>query len=108
MSTILSLRDLTAILQVFTQEMTIVVINNHGYILKYVGDAIIAYFLVTKDNDDNNNNNDFQIVSGNAISCRLNMLIIIVQQGINPILKECGFPEVHVKIGIDSGENANS
>jgi class 3 adenylate cyclase len=108
MSTILSLRDLTAILQVFTQEMTIVVISNHGYILKkYVGDAIIAYFLVTKDND-NNNNNDFQFVSGNAISCPLNMLIIIVQQGINPILKECGFPEVHVKIGIDSGENANS
>jgi adenylate cyclase len=108
MSTILSLRDLTAILQVFTQEMTIVVISNHGYILKkYVGDAIIAYFLVTKDNDDNNNNNDFQFVSGNAISCALNMLII-VQQGLNPILKECGFPEVHVKIGIDSGENTNS
>ncbi|MDP9289568.1 MAG: hypothetical protein M3P08_15415 [Thermoproteota archaeon] len=28
------------------QEMTVVVANNHGYILKYVGDAVIAYFPV--------------------------------------------------------------
>jgi class 3 adenylate cyclase len=44
MSTVLDLRDLTAILQIFMQEMTIMAVKNHGYILKYVGDAVIIYF----------------------------------------------------------------
>ena len=35
---------LTTVLQIFAQEMTVVVTNNYGCILKYVGDAIIAYF----------------------------------------------------------------
>jgi adenylate cyclase len=96
LSTVLPLSDLTTILQVFTQEMTIVIVNNYGYVLKYVGDAIIAYFPV----DDN-----FYLASRNAICCALNMLTI-VEQAINPVLKEFDFPELHVKIGIDSGENA--
>lgn len=96
LSTVLPLSDLTTILQVFTQEMTIVIVNNCGYILKYVGDAIIAYFPV---------NNNFYLASRNAICCALNMLTIL-EQAINPVLKELDFPELHVKIGIDSGENA--
>jgi adenylate cyclase len=96
LSTLLSLSDLTTILQVFTQEMTIVIVNNNGYVLKYVGDAIIAYFPV---------NDNFYIASRNAIYCALNMLTI-VEQAINPVLKEFDFPELLVKIGIDSGENA--
>ena len=96
LSTVLPLNDLTTILQVFTQEMTIVIINNYGYVLKYVGDAIIAYFPV---------NDNFSLASRNAIYCALNMLTI-VEQAINPVLKEFDFPELHVKIGIDSGENA--
>ena len=96
LSTVLPLSDLTTILQVFTQEMTIIIVNNSGYVLKYVGDAIIAYFPV---------NDNFDLASRNAISCALNMLTI-VEQAINPVLKELDFPELHVKIGIDSGENA--
>jgi class 3 adenylate cyclase len=46
MSTVLPLEKLTTILQIFAQEMTVVVANNHGYILKYVGDAIMVYFPV--------------------------------------------------------------
>lgn len=96
LSTVLPLNDLTTILQVFTQEMTIVIVNNYGYVLKYVGDAIIAYFPV---------NDNFSLASRNAIYCALNMLTI-VDQAINPVLREFDFPELHVKIGIDSGENA--
>ena len=97
MSTVLDLRDLAAILQIFMQEMTIMAVKNHGYILKYVGDAVIVYFPII--------GNNFSLASNNAISCALNMLLI-VDQGINPILEEFGFPKLQIKIGIDSGENA--
>jgi adenylate cyclase len=97
MSTVLDLRDLAAILQIFMQEMTIMAVKNHGYILKYVGDAVIVYFPII--------DNNFSLASNNAISCALNMLLI-VDQGINPVLEEFGFPKLQIKIGIDSGENA--
>ena len=97
MSTVLDLRDLTAILQIFVQEMSVTAIKNHGYILKDVGDAVIVYFPII--------NNNFSLASNNAISCAMNM-VLIVEQGINPILEEFGFPKLQIKIGIDSGENA--
>jgi adenylate cyclase len=97
MSTVLELRDLATILQIFIQEMSIMAIKNHGYILKYVGDAVIVYFPIV--------NNNFSLASNNAISCALNMQLI-VQQGINPIIEEFGFSKLQIKIGIDSGENA--
>lgn len=98
MSMMLPLEKLTTILQIFAQEMTVVVANNHGYILKYVGDAVIAYFPVDVADD-------FNVSSKNAVSCAMNMLVV-VQQGINDVLKEFDFPDLHIKIGIDSGENA--
>jgi adenylate cyclase len=97
MSTVLELRDLATILQIFIQEMSIMAIKNHGYILKYVGDAVIVYFPIV--------DNNFSLSSNNAISCALNMLLV-VQQGINPIIEEFGFSKLQIKIGIDSGENA--
>ena len=97
MSTVLDLRDLTAILQIFVQEMSVTAIKNHGYILKYVGDAVIVYFPII--------DNNFSLASNDAISCAMNM-VLIVEQGINPVLEEFGFPKLQIKIGIDSGENA--
>jgi adenylate cyclase len=97
MSTVLELRDLTTILQIFIQEISIMAIKNHGYILKYVGDAVIVYFPIV--------DNNFSVASNNAISCALNM-VLVVEQGINPIFKEFGFPRLQIKIGIDSGESA--
>ena len=47
----------------------------------------------------------FSLPSKDAISCAMNMLLI-VDQGINPVLEQFGFPKLRVKIGIDSGENA--
>ena len=98
MSTVLPLEKLTTILQIFAQEMTVVVANNHGYILKYVGDAIIVYFPVDTAVD-------FNVSSERAVVCALQMLLV-VEHGINAIFKQFDFPEVHIKIGIDSGENA--
>jgi class 3 adenylate cyclase len=77
MSMMLPLEKLTTILQVFAQEMTVVVANNHGYILKYVGDAVIAYFPVDVAAD-------FNVSSKNAVSCAMNILVV-VDQGINDV-----------------------
>ncbi|HET7147529.1 MAG TPA: adenylate/guanylate cyclase domain-containing protein [Candidatus Nitrosopolaris sp.] len=98
MSTVLPLEKLTTILQIFAQEMTVVVANNEGYILKYVGDAIIVYFPVPTASE-------ISVSARRAVMCALHMLIV-VEHGINAILKQSDFPEVHIKIGIDSGENA--
>ena len=88
MSTVLVLKDLTAILRIFIQEMTIIAVKNHGYILKYVGDAAIVYFPII--------DNNFSLASNNAISCALNM-VLIVKRAINPVLKELVFPNSELK-----------
>ena len=98
MSMILPLETITTIIQTFVQEMTIVVANNYGYVLKYIGDAIIAYFPVT-------NETGFHISYKRALLCAIDMLITVIH-GVNPIFKESGFPELHIRIGIDSGVNA--
>ena len=98
MSTMLPLTDLTTVIQTFAQEMTIVVSNNYGYVLKYVGDALIAYFPV--ESYDN-----FHVAGRRALWCALNMLNTVTQ-AINPILEEFRLPKLHLKIGIDSGQNA--
>ena len=49
MSMILPLETITTIMQTFLAEMTVVVANNYGYVLKYIVDAIIAYLPVTNE-----------------------------------------------------------
>jgi hypothetical protein len=65
--------------------MTIIAVKNHVYISKYVGDAVIVYFPII--------DNNFSLASNNAIAYALNM-ILIVEQAINPVLKEFGFPKL--------------
>ena len=98
MSIMLPLEKLTTILQIFAQEMTVVVGNNYGYILKYVGDAIIAYFPI-----DSAANLSMSIRK--AVLCAMDMLMV-VDQGINDVLKDFDFPDLHIRIGIASGEIA--
>ena len=51
---------LAAIIQAFTQEMSITISAYGGYVLKYVGDAIMAFFLA---------NNDKYLPCINAVNC---------------------------------------
>jgi class 3 adenylate cyclase len=90
---ILPLETITTIIQTFVQEMTVVVANNYGYVLKYIGDAITAYFPVT-------NETGFHTYYKRALLCAIDMLITVVH-GVNTIFKEFDFPELHIKIGID-------
>jgi len=86
---------LASIIQAFTQEMSLTVAAYGGYVLKYVGDAIMAFFLAT---------DDVYLPCINAVNCARSM-IKIVRDGINPILNQYDYPEMSVRVGIDIGEN---
>ena len=88
---------LSIIISSFSQEMSYVIEQFHGYVLKFVGDAVIGYFV-------ENETNQIPAVY-NAVGCAESM-IKVVKQGINPILiKKMGLSEISVKIGIDFGNN---
>ncbi|MGH9998214.1 MAG: adenylate/guanylate cyclase domain-containing protein, partial [Nitrososphaeraceae archaeon] len=72
-----SVDKLATIIQMFTQEMSVAASNFNGQVLKYVGDAVIAYFPI-EVNDS--------ISCSSAINCAFHM-ITIIQQGINPVLR---------------------
>jgi adenylate cyclase len=99
LSMILPTERVATIIQAFTQEMSLIVSAYGGYVFKYVGDAILAFFIASSDN-----NNPYLSCS-NAVNCARSM-IKIMQRGINPILNEYDYPEMGVRIGIDVGENA--
>ena len=86
----------STIIQAYTREMSLIVEAYGGYILKYIGDAILAFFTV-------NIVDDLYLPCVNAVNCARS-LIKIVKQGINPILDQNGYPEISVRIGIDVGD----
>jgi class 3 adenylate cyclase len=95
MSSDLPADRLAAIVQAFTQEMSVTVTAYGGYVLKYVGDAIMAFFPAT---------DDAYLPCVNAVNCARSM-IKIMREGINPILNQYDYPEMNVRVGIDLGEN---
>ena len=118
MSLNLPIDRLTTIIRAFAQEMTILISMYGGYVLKYIGDAVLAFFVVdtknTKDSynnenkvkNSNNNDDNFDSLSySNVISCAYTM-IKVVQEGINPILNQNDYPDLKVRIGINFGEIA--
>jgi class 3 adenylate cyclase len=93
----LPLQRLSPIIQTFTQEMSIIIDAYGGYVLKYIGDAVLAFFFTEKD--------DLYLPCSNAVNCGYSM-VKIINEGINPILEENGYPELGIRVGIDVGENA--
>ena len=79
----------------FSQEMAAVIRQHHGYVLKFVGDAVIGYFV--------GDGNSLR-AADNAVSCAKSM-ISVIQNGINPILDQYDYPDLMVKIGADFGQN---
>src|SRR5215467_3550065 len=88
---------LATIIQAFSQEMSLMIAAYGGYVLKYVGDAILAFFVVDYTNS--------YLPSINAVNCACSM-IKVIREGLNPILNQYAYPELNVRIGIDLGENA--
>jgi len=86
--------QLAAIISSFAQEMAYVIKQHRGFILKFVGDAVIGYFIKKE-----------QVrVADSAVSCAESM-IKVLKMGINPVLQQYDYPDLQVKIGIDYGEN---
>ena len=83
------------IISSFSQEMGFVIKHHEGHVLKYVGDAVIGYF-VAHENP--------LVAADNAVNCGKSM-ISVIERGINPILNQYDYPDLRVKIGMDFGEN---
>ena len=83
------------IMSSFSQEMAYVIRQNNGYVLKFVGDAVIGYFVAEGNG---------LLAADNAVNCAKSM-ISVIQKGINPILNQYDYPDLMVKIGVDFGEN---
>jgi class 3 adenylate cyclase len=120
MSLDLPIERLTTIIRTFAQQMSLIVSMYGGFVLKYIGDAVLAFFVVEdqqdkrianqsngdKSNDDDNDNDNFYLLQySNAISCA-HAMIRVIREGINPILSEYDYPELKVRVGIDIGEIA--
>jgi class 3 adenylate cyclase len=82
------------IISSFAQEMALAIKQYNGYVLKFVGDAVIGYFMHTS----------VLIAADNAVSCAKSM-IRIMDEGINPILNNYDYPDLLVHIGLDYGDN---
>jgi adenylate cyclase len=95
MSMTLPAEKMVTIIRAFTYEMTCIVRSYGGYVLKYVGDAVIAFFPSGYNK---------LLACDKAVQCAKSM-ITVIKNGINPILNKYDYPELGVKIGIDEGEN---
>lgn len=94
MSMALSPDKFATILHVFSQEMSLVTSEYGGYVLKYVGDAIIALFPAEYDSGQ---------ASKNAVDCAKDMQRII-KECVNPELIARRLPQLTVKTSIDYGD----
>ena len=126
MSLTLPIDRLTTIIRAFAQEMTKIIALYGGYVLKYIGDAVLAFFVIEdlgfKEQSNENgliankeggeiaetklNSNDLSLLQfSNVISCASTM-IKVIKEGINPILNQYDYPELKVRVGVDYGEVA--
>jgi adenylate cyclase len=92
----ISVDKLATIIRAFTYEMSSVVQTYDGFVLKYVGEAVISFFPSASSK---------YVACETAVRCGMSMLSII-RNGLNPILNQYDYPELSAKIGIDEGENA--
>jgi len=83
----------STLIRVFSQEMAYVIEHYDGYVLKFVGDAVLGYFFSSQQNN----------LANKVIQCAKTMQKIIYH-AINPILKQKSFPELEAKISVDFGD----
>jgi adenylate cyclase len=86
---------LVTIIRAFSHEMSSAVESYDGFVLKYVGDAVIAFFPTGFNK---------YLACDKAVRCAESM-ITVVSTRLNPILSQYDYPALKLKIGIDEGEN---
>ena len=95
LATQLSAEELSALIRVFSQEMSIIISKHAGFVLKYAGDAVIAYFPRLEE---------FGNTTENAIRCGQSMNLLI-KNAINVAFQDFALPPIQVRISIDYGNN---
>jgi adenylate cyclase len=93
MSTELTPDFLSKIVTVFSHEVSYVIEHFRGFVLKFVGDAIIGYFPPFKQKSV-----DDIVLCGEAI-------VHVVRHAINPLLLQMGHKGIEVKITSDYGQH---
>jgi class 3 adenylate cyclase len=88
MSSTLSPDILTFIIRAFCQEMAYIIEHYGGYVLKFVGDAAIGYFLAGDKPG---------LVAEKTTECGTSM-ITVIENALNPVLKRKGYTELKVKV----------
>ena len=83
------------IIRSFAQEMSNVIRRHDGFVLKFVGDAVIGYFVAEALP---------LLAAENAVSCAKAM-VSVIERGMNPILDQYDYPELKIKTGMDFGKN---
>jgi len=95
MSMSLPVEKMAKIIKVYSHELSSVVESYDGFVLKYVGDAVIAFFPAGFNK---------YLVCDKSFQCTKSM-INVIENGINPIFEKDDYPKLAIKIGIDEGEN---
>jgi adenylate cyclase len=95
LATKLSPEELSSLIRVFSQEMSIIISRHGGFVLKYAGDAVIAYFPLS---------DEFGNAIDNAIRCG-NTMNLIIGQSVNFAFQDFALPPIQVRISIDFGTN---
>jgi len=78
----------------FLREMTLIIDGHGGYIHKYTGDGLIAFFPAEQNFTGNT---DSAVDSGFVMK-------LFVHDVLNPALKTKNYPPLEFRVGIDSGE----
>ncbi len=95
MSMTLPVDKLVTIIRAFVHEISSVIETYGGYVLKYVGDAVIAFFPPGFNK---------YLTYDKVVRCAKS-IINVLTNGINPILRNYECPELFVKVGAEEGQN---
>ena len=95
LANILSPDAMSSLVRVFSQEISILISKHSGFVLKYAGDAVIAFFPISKDTNK---------MCQNVVSCAKSMNLLI-KYVINPVFEKFGLPKIQIRVGIESGNS---
>lgn len=95
LSAIVNTEELSALIRIFCQEMSIVISKHNGYVLKYAGDAVIGYFPRSPD---------IMSACEDAVKCA-RMMKQVIDESINKVFPQYGFPRMKIRIALDEGRN---
>src|SRR5207253_3395057 len=82
------------LVSIFLREVSLIIDGYGGFVHKYTGDGVIAFFPAE--------HNTVGVTNGAVDSAAVMRLLI--QNILNPMLAQAKYPEVQFRIGVDSGE----